>query len=73
MGFFDQPTDARLARIERKLDMIIEHLGIEIPDHISPAIRQAIQDGRKIEAIKLYRDETGAGLREAKETIEAEL
>jgi ribosomal protein L7/L12 len=30
-----------------------------------------VTDGRKIEAIKLYRDMTGAGLKEAKDAVEA--
>jgi ribosomal protein L7/L12 len=30
-----------------------------------------LRDGRKIEAIKLYRDLTGAGLKEAKDAVEA--
>jgi ribosomal protein L7/L12 len=30
-----------------------------------------VSDGRKIEAIKLYRDLTGAGLKEAKDAVEA--
>jgi ribosomal protein L7/L12 len=30
-----------------------------------------VHDGRKIEAIKLYRDLTGAGLKEAKDAVEA--
>ncbi len=30
-----------------------------------------VTDGRKIEAIKLYRDLTGAGLKEAKDAVEA--
>jgi ribosomal protein L7/L12 len=42
--------------------------------HISPhqleAIRQAALTGHKIEAIKLYREATGAGLAEAKRAVE---
>lgn len=34
-------------------------------------ISDALASGRKIEAIKLYRQATGAGLKEAKEAIEA--
>lgn len=72
MPFFDQSLDLKLARIERKVDLIIEHLGIEGVDELSPEVRAALQAGRKIEAIKLYRAETGAGLREAKEFIESQ-
>lgn len=46
-----------------------------MPDEVSPeqneAICQAIYAGRKIEAIKLYREATGKGLKESKEFIEA--
>lgn len=41
------------------------------PAQISPQLAAQIQQGRKIEAIKLYREETGAGLAEAKEAVEA--
>ena len=34
-------------------------------------LKELVVDGRKIEAIKLYRDRTGAGLREAKDAIDA--
>src|SRR5690606_7006420 len=37
-----------------------------LPEHIADLIRQ----GRKIEAIKLIREETGVGLREAKDAVE---
>ena len=34
-------------------------------------IRQLVRDGNKIRAIKLYREQTGAGLRDAKDAVEA--
>ena len=37
----------------------------------SEAVESALLAGRKIEAIKLYREEHGVGLREAKEAVEA--
>lgn len=39
----------------------------ETPD---PEVRSLILAGRKIEAIKLYREQTGLGLREAKEAVD---
>jgi ribosomal protein L7/L12 len=39
----------------------------EEPDE---AVMRALQEGRKIEAIKLYREQTGLGLREAKDAVE---
>jgi hypothetical protein len=41
------------------------------PDFNEEPIRQLVLQGKKIEAIKLYRDQTGAGLKEAKDAVEA--
>lgn len=41
-----------------------------IPSEQLDAISQALFQGRKIEAIKAYRDATGVGLKEAKEGVE---
>ncbi len=38
---------------------------------LSPEVFQLLADGRKIEAIKLIREETGLGLKEAKDLAEA--
>jgi len=37
----------------------------------SDRVREAVTSGRKIEAIKLLREETGMGLKEAKHAVEA--
>ncbi len=42
-----------------------------MPDDLTFSIRQLLKEGRKIQAIKLYRKHTGAGVREAKEAVEA--
>jgi hypothetical protein len=68
--------EMRLRRIERKLDLILEFLHVPVKDvelvnQVSAAVRQLADEGRKIEAIKLYREQTGAGLREAKEMVES--
>ncbi|WP_425825642.1 ribosomal protein L7/L12 [Streptomyces fractus] len=65
-------TDRRAARVERKLDLVIEHLGIET-DALGPrldGVRALVREGKKIEAIKVYREVTGVGLREAKDAVE---
>ncbi len=41
------------------------------PDDLVFPVRQLLKEGRKIEAIKLYRKHTGMGVREAKEAVEA--
>lgn len=63
---------SQLARIERKLDILLQHHGLEYEpfDGLPEPIRDALRRGRKIEAIKLYREATGAGLREAKDAID---
>ena len=42
-----------------------------IEEELSPEVFQLLADGRKIEAIKLIREETGLGLKEAKDLAEA--
>jgi len=42
----------------------------ELSSETREAILEAIKSGRKIEAIKLYHDQTGAGLKESKDFIE---
>jgi ribosomal protein L7/L12 len=65
---------ARLRGIERKLNALLQHHGVEpargLP--LSDRVKELAADPRrKIEAIKVYREETGAGLAEAKEAVEA--
>jgi hypothetical protein len=48
-----------------------EAMGRPVPDEVAAQIRAAILAGRKIEAIKLYRQASGEGLKEAKEFVEA--
>lgn len=65
-------ADRRTARVERKLDLVIEHLGIEAGP-LAPAldgVYALVRDGKKIEAIKAYREATGVGLKEAKEEVD---
>jgi len=43
---------------------------MEIPDETWAKIKLAIYEGRKIEAIKLYREATSLGLKESKDFID---
>jgi len=62
--------DARLRAIERKLDIIMNSLGLAAEqDNLEP-MRDLVRQGRKIEAIKMYREKTGVGLAEAKAVID---
>jgi len=67
-------TKSRMGRLERKLNALLRHHGIDLTQGpaLSDRVKQMAADPiRKIEAIKAYRDETGVGLAEAKEAIEA--
>jgi len=68
---------AQLVRLEKKVDRILKHLGLEYIEEtpqcqLSPEVQAVARDpGRKIQAIKLHREQTGIGLKEAKDAVEA--
>ena len=63
---------ARLARLEAKVDLLLKQAGLAYDARaIAPAgVLEAVRQGRKIEAIKLYREATRADLQEAKDFVE---
>lgn len=63
-------TDLRVARVEQKLDLVLDHLGLREADPRMDEIDALLRDGKKIQAIKTYREITGAGLKEAKDAVE---
>jgi len=73
MDLFDNRIprlEKRVARIEHKLDLILAHLGLTEPEPWSDEVNALVRDGKKIQAIKVYREATGAGLKEAKEAVD---
>ena len=56
-----------VAQLDRKTDLIMEHLGIsdETADRDLAPVAALLRDGKKMQAIKSYRDITGADLKEA--------
>lgn len=75
MGLFgDSRLDAleqRLFHLERVVARMAPVLGLEAPpDREVHRIREAVQAGHKLEAIRLYRERSGVGLAEAKDAIE---
>jgi ribosomal protein L7/L12 len=72
LGRRHQEIMRRLDRIERKLDELMVHL--EVPQKPEPEwmadVRALVIAGRKIEAIKAYRERTGAGLYDAKQAVD---
>ncbi|HMP01248.1 MAG TPA: ribosomal protein L7/L12 [Gemmatales bacterium] len=64
----------RLLRVERKLNLMLRQMGVETAPPLPDEVKEILLDpSRKIEAIKAYRQATGAGLAEAKEAVEAYL
>jgi ribosomal protein L7/L12 len=61
-----------LTRVEAKLDLLLQNAGLQYDPYADlPApVVEALRRGDKIEAIKHYRQTTGAGLKDAKEFIE---
>ena len=61
-----------LSRVDAKLDLLLKQSGLEYDPYknLPPSVVDAVQRGKKIEAIKRYRESTGIGLKEAKEFIE---
>jgi hypothetical protein len=59
-----------LARIERKLDLLLEKFEINPTAEVDPDIVALARSGNKIEAIRRYRQMTGVGLKEAKDYVD---
>ncbi|MFB9684310.1 MULTISPECIES: hypothetical protein [Amycolatopsis] len=63
-------VDRRLARVERKLDAIAGHLGVATDEPELAEVAELLRQGKKIQAIKAYRERTGADLKEARDAVE---
>lgn len=85
MGMFgsgDNDNQARFAELERRvmlLERALRSYGIPVETAyqgeptaapVSAAVRQLVDDGKKIEAVRALVQETGMGLREAKEVVD---
>jgi ribosomal protein L7/L12 len=65
----------RVAKLESQVAFMLRDSGFDFPEpsmrEVSPEIVDLVRRGRKTEAIKLFRQETGAGLKDAKRFIES--
>lgn len=65
----------RLEKLESRLSFLYRSLGITTQDvpnwQASPALLELVKKGDKIAAIKAFREETGASLKDAKNFIES--
>lgn len=77
---FEGDTLIRLHRLEQKVDFLLNELGLaqraEASLFANPGnsmlaeVAALLRQNRKIEAIKVYREHTGVGLKEAKDVID---
>ena len=63
-------VSGRLRALDRKVDLLLKHAGIDPYEGLDKQIVDLVRSGQKIEAIKLYRAQTGVGLKEAKDYVE---
>lgn len=73
-AYFAGPRPEQL-RMQRQLDAIMKHLGLaeplaSRPGALSPQVASLVAAGRRVEAIKLYRQETGEDLKRAKAAVD---
>ena len=70
MGGTRRTNDQR--RMEAKIDLLLQQGGLRYDPFaaVAPEVAAAVRAGEKIRAIKLHRARTGAGLKEAKDTID---
>ena len=66
-------ANVRATAVSRRFDLLVRGLDLDLTErlHLSDRVKEIAADpARKIAAIKAYRDETGAGLADAKAAVE---
>lgn len=63
-------SEIRLASVERKLDAVMNHLGVSEEPPEEPDVVRHLERGERIQAIKAYRERTGLGLAAAKDEVD---
>lgn len=63
---------ARLSRMETKVDLLLRSAGVafDAMHDVPPGVREALDRGETILAIKRFREATGAGLKDAKDFVD---
>jgi hypothetical protein len=61
---------ARVTKLSRQMNVLMNHFGIDVTAVAAQEALKLMKAGRKIEAIKLYRDLTGVSLEDAKNAVE---
>ncbi|MEC2643834.1 hypothetical protein [Bacillus thuringiensis] len=67
----EKKKDARLKRIEDRLQLITKEMGIvEREPEINKELRQLVEEGKKVTAVKRVREAFGFSLLEAKQYVD---
>lgn len=64
----DEATQRSLSRIERRVNLILDHLGIEYKD-VSGIVKHWVRLGRTTQAAQMLQHETGIDFRDAEATV----
>jgi len=68
LATIEKKNDARLKRIEDRLQLITKEMGIvEREPEINKELRQLVEEGKKVTAVKRVREAFGFSLLEAKQ------
>jgi ribosomal protein L7/L12 len=65
--------ERRVMRLEQQVELLLGRQGFGAAASRAPdtsEVEQLLRRGNKIEAIKVYREKTGVGLKEAKDAVE---
>jgi ribosomal protein L7/L12 len=64
-------NDWRISQIERKLDLIIQQLDVNITDTSLEAVRSQLARNKKVEALKIFREiNPGISLKDAVSSVD---
>jgi hypothetical protein len=62
--------EGKVSRLESKINAILEHLKIQLPDEATETIKNLIRQGKKADAVVFYHREKGGTLTEANAAVE---
>lgn len=71
-GLTDAQIIERLERLERNLQAVAEHVGVQLEDPsdgVDPDVVALAREGRRMEAAKLYAERTGADFVTAQQVV----
>lgn len=63
-------TAARIARLDRRMQLLLTHLGVTDPEPELAEVREHLRNGRTVAAVRAYRQATGESLLEAKQAVD---